>query len=870
MNAESSSLLRFRQDTIVWNHGSKLTSTRTLLRLQLFCLMVVLGMTASRAEDAPDTATLDLGGKSFNQAKPIRISEGFLFFSHESGVGKVRLDTLSLKTLLQIAAEDPSIGETPDFLMVKDTFLPSLIVRGTTYTGLRLRSMEGGTFKISTDSGEISCQGNELSIEDQSALLQTMVTFESLPTSPTMTPDPGPGPGFVSTPGGGPVFGLTPHDGANTPAPGRMSFNPFSPSQGEPPVTIPPPPQYQNLLVDTPPNPMVIPLAPSSPGTIPIPESTESSGVTDTSEEGPGNDTPEDEWSLLGSWRFKDGTVRVFKTDIPEELQRAVPLKGEIVNADGAVEGYWSQPNEFEGPSVPWPTHANQLYLINFAEGLKIPNDRGEPISGTVLVSLNDPGYLLGKAEHDAGDTPTIRARKIGFAPVERSVTSKSPSPTSNSSTPKVEVDRDYLRLIKAVSDPWTDDPLQAEDCTQTPLVQIERRMGEFDGGTNPEMRELVAAIVTGRERIESAERVARERIAQVESDFDETANRTTTFSGTDINGNLYSRTEVTGTTFGDVLGNMFFSAAARTGGEANIRSEQEALAYEYWKTNLKLAEVAPRIYSTAPPRSQLVKVRFSKDGFVIENVAGHALTDLTVRIDLYHFSMVPKRYGCRLYFSPNLNAGEKRYASIAQLQIDPEKPHPYEIEWRPDRRTDHAGTGDEWLVSAGGICEMRVFAWSSEGRQEVEIQRFPDAAKRGAAYEAKLVQGVLSNPSSDRYELSVQRRFLELASKRILQLDPSNSGLATIATGTLERLGVPLIPAKEWEFETDPAIDFAGYANEPREWRDIDGRTIVATFVQMNEQGLVIAMESGERFTIPLDRLDAASRSLAIRLSRQ
>jgi len=839
--------------------GSRLCARA--IQQTVICLILV-GMTTAKAEVT--SGSFELAGNTYQNVKPLHVTEGGLIFSHENGVGEVRLELLSLSTLVRIAADAPSIAEHPDFIAARASFLPSLTLKGVLHTGLRLKSVENGIYRISTDAGELAFPESEFSEEDRSALLRT---FSPVPGPANPSPgfaEPGFGPGFAPSPGAAPAFGLPGPGVPNGPAPGVMSFNPFAMPTGGLPVPMPPSPTYQNPLVDTPPNSIEIPLAPAMPE--PSPDSDRSAGGMETHGNEPEDELPEHEWTLLGTWRFQDGSLRTFTTDIPEDIQLAGSLKGAVVNAEGTIEGHWWQPNEFEAPNVSWPTHRNQLYQIRLTEGFGLRDKEGEPISGTVIVSLADPGYLVGNAEDAVNASPRIRARKLGFAPIERSSLSRNHTPRPDQTSPKAEVDRDFLKLIKAVSDPWTDDPMQAEDCTHVPLQEIERRMGAFDGGTNPEVRKLIAAIEAGRQRIEGAMKDAEARMADVDSDFEDTANRTTNFTGTDINGNWYSRTEVTGTTFGDVLGHWFLSAAARSGGEAMIRDEQEALAYQYWNTNLKLAELAPLMYGNTSPRQRLVEVAFSEDGFVIENVAAHTLTDLTVRIDLYHFSMVPKRYGCRLHHSSELHPGEKRYASVEQLQIDPEKERPYEIEWRPDR----SGTTDKWLVSAGGICEMRVSAWSREGSQEVEVQRFPDSAKRGAAYEAKLVQAILANPSSQWYEVSLQRRFLELASKRILQLDPGNQEIATLASGTLARLGVSAMSPKEWDFETEPVIHYPEDPSQPMEWRDVDGRTVVATFVQVNEHELVIAKETGEQFTVPLARLDEASRAQAIRFSRR
>jgi len=410
------------------------------------------------------------------------------------------------------------------------------------------------------------------------------------------------------------------------------------------------------------------------------------------------DDEPGGVLSIEGTWKFVGGSLGTFEGNIHS---------GEMLNEKGdAIATY-------RGTAYLGQTGLG--YSIYFKEGTG---------SDDMTINMHGADYFTGQ------DTKgnRIRAYKLGYAPnelpssrVPAGVTNKTPSEIAN-------VDKDYLRLVRCLIHPWTSDREQGPNCGVLPGQEIDARLGNFDGGTNPETRGLMADISKRRKDIEDVYQRMENELAALRRMPDPTRQFTTT--QTNVQGMIVGTTTTTEVDTTAIPRQM---EAVRTEREAEIAKLTRVLDDQYRKTTVKLCDLIPKMYETKKVLPRLVTVLVTDEGLVVENVSGYALSNLTVKVELLHGQNTNQPDDYRLFYTPCLHMGQKRYSSALNLTAALAAPAEQEI------------PVTEWKL-------LKVTAWSREGMQKEEVIDL--AGQKYTSLPASNLQNAAQSPSTAKSEI--------------------------------------------------------------------------------------------------------------------
>lgn len=412
-----------------------------------------------------------------------------------------------------------------------------------------------------------------------------------------------------------------------------------------------------------------------------------------------GGDHPSGVQTILGTWRFPNQTTRTFEGE---------SLGGTSLSDEGYRDSNWRGTWTREGHSVSFEL------IFNTGDG-----------TNNAVIGLKDPTYLIG----EDGQGNRIRGHKVGYAPREYPRNRPPDGVIEKAPAQLGMVDKDYLRLLRCLCHPWTSDPEQGPDCTLIPAEEIAHRLGSFNGGTNPETRALILELLKHMANVVAAKQGRQASKADFEQQLERTGYNTTTYRQTDGSGNFSgTQTVQTGTSFGDYLDNLVQSSFADASWKANIAMHTGLLEAQYRQTTARLGEMAPKMYETKEVLPRIVSVQLTDKGLIVENVSGYPLTNLTVKLDLFHSAKGVHRDDFRVFYSSCLHAGERRYSSALRLSKSEPSSSVTQSTEKPTSgailRSIFIPEAD--LIEAQGdplkdIKFMRVTAWAREGRQEEE-----------------------------------------------------------------------------------------------------------------------------------------------------
>jgi hypothetical protein len=497
--------------------------------------------------------------------------------------------------------------------------------------------------------------------------------------------------------------------------------------------------------------------------TIPMPTLAPSGSDTNPNKWGINNDLLKDE-ALAHRWGGPRETktiegIWLFNSEIWLNF-RGSNIGGEVFNAEGLAIGAYK---------TAWS--AAEMRMNANAYDITFENEDLAPIH----VEMRDNNFLVGK---DLLGNP-FRARRPGYIPYEyqddlldETITEKTPEEVAM-------VDLDFLRLVRCVNHPWTSDVEQGPDCAVPPQEEIEHRLKSFNGGSNPLIKDLLAEIPTHVKAIEDMRMVKKIKMENLEIMasvmFQRTVTRTNTNS---FSGVSSTTTEVEV----DHEGRNQFLRKAEEEWDAKISDLNTLLDCEYQNIAMQLGETAPQMYQTKLVLPKLVQIKVSDGMLIVENVSGYPLSNLTIKVEVVHAESGDSPDDFRLFYSPCLHMGQKRYSSAAWLM----KEEPGDT--IPDETR-------ETQLSPADIRSFKITAWAREARQNEEMVAVaPERAANGSVSPANM-------PSTGA---------------RVLQ------------------------------------------------WTNKAGKNVLAEFVRMEGNSVVIKNNTGEIFTVPLSGLDEASQEQA------
>ena len=190
-----------------------------------------------------------------------------------------------------------------------------------------------------------------------------------------------------------------------------------------------------------------------------------------------------------------------------------------------------------------------------------------------------------------------------------------------------------------------------------------------------------------------------------------------------------------------------------------------ETARVDCWNT---LVPKLPEIYRGSPEGHDLIQFRITAPDaaarrppqFAVLNTSRQTLTDVTLVLDLLHYSTAPEPTVFQVFFIPVWQAGEeiRLPTAIAQNRHRGEmsKMRPANADPGPESalrgihgewigaESFHRGGNDpsgpdptkSWLAGVGGLVAVQASLWSVQAHQPVQIFPFPDQALAGARRE--------------------------------------------------------------------------------------------------------------------------------------
>ncbi len=200
---------------------------------------------------------------------------------------------------------------------------------------------------------------------------------------------------------------------------------------------------------------------------------------------------------------------------------------------------------------------------------------------------------------------------------------------------------------------------------------------------------------------------------------------------------------------FGPAIEGMVFSGIKKAKANAErsplINSGMEQARMDAWSV---LVEGLDKEYSRRDELGNVIRFRMKEatpgtaeePSFTAVNTGRTALTNVTMLIELVHFATAPNSTTFQPYFLPKWEPG-----GVIHLPLAMQPNH--------DNR---AATGSlppiaepwqfsEWLDGVGGVIEIKVKLYASEGRQPEKSTKFPRHAAKGAEWELHAIAQVIS-----------------------------------------------------------------------------------------------------------------------------
>jgi hypothetical protein len=230
--------------------------------------------------------------------------------------------------------------------------------------------------------------------------------------------------------------------------------------------------------------------------------------------------------------------------------------------------------------------------------------------------------------------------------------------------------------------------------------------------------------------------------------------------------------------------------------------------------------EIVPKlasIYAGSPVAKKLVNFRITapdpkvgrKPAFAAINPGNRTLTNVTLALDLVHFTTAPEATSYQVYFIPRWEAGQEihlpaacvrnrrteEYAKGRPVAADPGYGDPRPARGSLPRRgmvdnrlVPGATRKNPWLASLGGLVEVRCTLWAPEAHLLAQVIPFPEQAEAGARWDMKFATHMI-RLLADRGNLrpDADKGWAGRAARRILAYAPPGSDVVRQARLLLE-----------------------------------------------------------------------------------
>jgi hypothetical protein len=400
----------------------------------------------------------------------------------------------------------------------------------------------------------------------------------------------------------------------------------------------------------------------------------------------------------------------------------------------------------------------------------------------------------------------------------------KNDPPVRDPVRPRTALPAEYTELARALSNVYRADASGPDPAAGKPqttdLVGVIKRL---EGAQHPAVRAAVPRLEAGRvdavkavEDVKASADSARRNLEETLEAADRgeyTQKVERSWESVDTSGQVRTihSTETVDNSgmplFGAALLNGWVQAHAPEQMRKRAAAAMEVARLETWDT---LVPKLPEIYGDCPAGSGLVRFRISAPDaasnrppeFAVTNASRHTLTDVTLVVDLLHFSTAPDPTVFQVYFIPQWKAGQELRLPAACVRNrrceEYTKGRPTIA--NPDLDSRDAPTNfvrNPWLAGLGGVVAVRAGLWAAEAQQPVQSFPFPEQALAGARWEL----GVATRLASS--SLSRQAYFKNLppnakptlppddwearAARRVLTFVPADSDLARQARLLLE-----------------------------------------------------------------------------------
>lgn len=120
------------------------------------------------------------GTQRFTNVVPLKLEEGLLAFRHDAGSFRIPAEVFPLRELKMLEMVAPDLGQDPGFQIYLNSFVPSLEVKGKTYSGVRLSAGATADYGLLTDQGNVKIATTDLTDSDQKALAQAREPLDKL------------------------------------------------------------------------------------------------------------------------------------------------------------------------------------------------------------------------------------------------------------------------------------------------------------------------------------------------------------------------------------------------------------------------------------------------------------------------------------------------------------------------------------------------------------------------------------------------------------------------------------------------------------------------------------------------------------------
>lgn len=148
-----------------------------------------------------------------------------------------------------------------------------------------------------------------------------------------------------------------------------------------------------------------------------------------------------------------------------------------------------------------------------------------------------------------------------------------------------------------------------------------------------------------------------------------------------------------------------------------------------------------PEIYPPAPSKGKLVGIEITPGGhdnehppgLAVTNQSGKTLTEVTLIVDLVHFTTAPEKTCREVFFIDEWKPNKTWYLPTEIYSNLPTTGRARPTWYSPDGKSLHK---DKWLCGAGGAVEATLTLWSVELRQPEESVRLEVGAENAARWE--------------------------------------------------------------------------------------------------------------------------------------